>query len=278
MTAEPANGALIFAATDASFQAEVIDRSHGAPVVVELWAGSCRTLGPMLERAVTDRGGDVLLATVDTGSNPGVVQAFAVRSLPAVFGLRDGQVVAQFVGVRSEAEVARFLDDLAPSAADRATQRARVLEGLPRRAALREALELDPSHREAALALADTLVGDDPDAALALVAPHRPDPVAEAVVARVELARDAGGADDLATLRSAVEGDRADGGAQLALGRALVAHGEHAEAIDRLLAAIELGGDARGPALEQLVALFGMLGDADPRVVAARPRLSRALL
>lgn len=282
MTADVSPAApLVFDATDASFQADVIDRSHDTPVVVDLWAdwcGPCRTLGPMLESAVTARGGDVVLAKVDTEANPGVAQAFRVQSIPAVFGIRDGQVVAQFTGVRPEPEIARFLDDLAPSEADRAAQRARVLDGDDREAALREALALDPGHREAALALAELLVHRDVDAAVELASPHRPDPVAEAVLTRAELARNAGGDDDhLATLRDRVDGGQVDGATLLEYGRALAARGDHDEAIERLLAAVELGGDTREPAREQLVALFGVLGDADPRVAAARPRLARAL-
>lgn len=272
-------GPLVFDVTDATFQRDVVERSTTTPVVVDLWAewcGPCRTLGPMLESAVTERGGDVVLAKVDTDANPGVAQAFRVQSIPAVFGLRDGQVVAQFVGVRPEPELARFLDDLAPSPADRAAQRARVLDGAARRDALEEALELEPQHREASLALAELLVDDDPDRARALATPHRPDPAAEAVLTRVQLAGEAGSDEQLAELRGQL-GQRRDGTTLLELGRALAARGEHDEAIEHLLAAVELGGDTREDAREQLVALFGVLGDDDPRVGSARPRLARAL-
>lgn len=281
MTPDPSPPAppLVFDATDASFQIEVIDRSHTTPVVVDLWAewcGPCKQLGPMLERAVAARGGDVVLAKVDTDANPGVSQAFRVQSIPAVFGIRDGQVVAQFVGVRPEAEIARFLDDLAPSEADRAVQRARVLSGDQREAELRQALELEPTHREAAIGLAEELVDRDPDAAIELVVPHRPDPAAEAVVTRAELARDGAGDADLDALRAAVGSD-GGGSALLELGRALAARGAYDEALERLLAAVELGGEVREPAREQIVALFNVLGDQDPRVQAARPKLARAL-
>lgn len=271
---------IVFDATDSDFQTAVIDRSHTTPVVVDLWAewcGPCKQLGPMLERAVQARGGDVVLAKVDTDTNPQVAQSFRVQSIPAVFGIRDGQVVAQFVGVRPDAEIARFLDDLAPSEADRAVQRARVLHGDEREAELRRALELEPSHREAAVGLGELVVERDPAEALELVAAHRPDPAAEAVATRAELARGGAGDADLDALRATVDGGDADGAALLELGRGLAASGAYDEALERLLAAVELGGDVREPAREQVVALFNVLGADDPRVQAARPRLARAL-
>src|SRR5580692_6024599 len=82
--------------TDETFQAEVLDRSATVPVIVDLWAewcGPCKTLGPMLEKAVADTGGAVALAKVNVDDNPGVAQAFAVQSIPAVFAISNGQVV-----------------------------------------------------------------------------------------------------------------------------------------------------------------------------------------
>jgi putative thioredoxin len=270
--------ALVFAVDEADFQAAVLDRSHEVPVVVDFWAawcGPCRTLGPMLERAVAERDGEVVLAKVDVDRNQALAQAFRVQGIPQVLGFRDGKVVTQFTGVVPAPQLAAFFDELAPSEADRAVARARALDGPAQEAELRGALELDPAHREAAVALGGILADRDPDTAIMLVTPHRPDPAAEAVVTRAELARGGGG--DIDELRAQAARDDAGGDTLLDLGRALAARGEYDEAIERLLAAVELGGDTRDPAREQLVALFGLLGDGDERVRAARPRLARAL-
>jgi putative thioredoxin len=270
--------ALVFDVDEADFQSAVLDRSHDVPVVVDFWAGwcgPCRTLGPMLEEAVTERGGEVVLAKVDVDRNQSLAQAFRVQGIPQVLGFRDGKAVAQFTGVVPPAQLAAFLEQLAPSEADRAVSRARALGGDAQEAELRRALELDPAHREAAIALGGLLAERDPDAAIELVTPHRPDPAAEAVVTRVELARGGGG--DVEQLRAAADRGDASGETLLDLGRALAARGEYDEAIDRLLAAVELGGETRDPAREQIVAVFGLLGADDERVRAARPRLARAL-
>src|SRR3954451_8818676 len=104
--------------TDATFQAEVIDRSHQVPVVVDLWAewcGPCRTLGPIIERVVDATEGQVVLAKVDTDANRAVAEAFQVQSIPAVYALKDGKVVDGFVGALPESRVKEFIDSLLPT-------------------------------------------------------------------------------------------------------------------------------------------------------------------
>ena len=103
--------------TDASFDSAGIAASAIHPVVVDFWAGwctPCRTLGPILEQAVALHGG-VTLAKLDVDANPEITARFGIQGIPAVKGFRDGQLVAEFVGLQPRAQVERFLAQLAPA-------------------------------------------------------------------------------------------------------------------------------------------------------------------
>jgi len=154
---------------DATFQHDVIDRSAEVAVVVDLWAawcGPCLTLGPILERVVAESDGRVELAKVDVDANPGVANSFGVQSIPAVFALKDGKVVDQFIGALPEAQVRQFVEKLAPprSPAD-------LLVDQGDEDSLRQALVLQPDHAGGVVALAQLLVErGDAEEALALLA------------------------------------------------------------------------------------------------------------
>src|SRR5580700_10031820 len=104
--------------TDESFPTAVLARSDQVPVVADLWApwcGPCTTLGPMLERAVAATEGAVELAKVNIDENPRIAQTFGVQSIPAVFAIKEGKVVDQFIGALPEPQVAAFVDKLLPA-------------------------------------------------------------------------------------------------------------------------------------------------------------------
>jgi putative thioredoxin len=173
--------------TDATFEAEVIERSAGAAVVVDLWApwcGPCVQLGPILEKVVGETEGKVVLAKVNVDENPGISQAFRVQSIPAVFALKDRRVVDQFIGAQGEPAVREFVSRLLPTEEESALG---ALIAAGDEQSLRAALELDPGNEAAIVALATLLVdqGDDDDA-LALLEriPETPETRRIAAIAR----------------------------------------------------------------------------------------------
>lgn len=229
--------------TDATFATDVLERSRSVPVVVDLWAtwcGPCTVLGPILERVVGETGGAVELAKVDVDANPQIARAFQVQSIPAVFALRDGQVVDSFVGALPEAQVRAFVEGLAPGATlvDR-------LVTAGDEASLREALALDPTNADAAVALGDFLRREDRlDEAEALLEPFAHLVEAKTVLSRVRLQR---------------QGVSLEGDLDLTLEHLLEQSATSPEAKDHLLEVL----DALGP--------------EDPRYVSFRRRLASRL-
>lgn len=163
------NVGIVIDVTDATFESLVLERSHSVPVVVDLWAtwcGPCVTLGPMLEAAVARRAGAVELAKVDVDANPGISRMFEVQSIPAVFALRDGEVIDGFIGAVGEAEIESFLDRINPPPSE-----TDLLVAQGDEASLRAALAIEPGHGPAILALARIVLdGGRPDEALELLA------------------------------------------------------------------------------------------------------------
>jgi len=157
--------------TDATFQTEVIDRSMDTAVVVDLWApwcGPCRTIGPILERVTDATDGDVVLVKVNVDENPAISKAFQVQSIPAVYAMRNGQVVDCFVGASPENVIEQFVTGLLPTETE--TELATLI-AKGDETSLRAALEIDPGNEDAIIGLGEILVeADKGDEALALLA------------------------------------------------------------------------------------------------------------
>ena len=234
--------------TDATFQAQVVDRSRTVPVIVDLWADwcePCRQLTPLLDKAVAETGGAVELAKVDIEKNPGVAQAFRVQSIPAVYAMVDGQVADGFLGAQGEAAVREFVQRLLPTPEMTEIER---LVAAGDEASLRAALELESDNADAVTALAALLIDDGRTAEAAELLeriPETPETRRLTALARVQGSDDApaGGAPEIE--------------AELA----------------GLLTAVKADEEAR----RRFVDLLEVLGPDDPRTSAWRKRLSTAL-
>lgn len=237
--------------TDATFEKDVIERSDEVPVVVDLWApwcGPCQTLGPMLERSVGATGGAVDLAKVNIDENPRVSATFRVQSIPAVFALKDRQVVDSFIGALPQAAVDEFVTRLVPVV----TEADRLVEAGDE-ASLRRALELEPGHSAATVALAELLVAKgEGDEALEL----------------------------LSRLPETAEVRRVAALARLGGEASLIDHGDGAESEDgleaRLDALLEKVRDDDG-ARQEFVDLLETMGPDDPRTAPYRRALTARL-
>jgi putative thioredoxin len=144
--------------TDATFQTEVVERSHTVPVIVDFWApwcGPCKSLTPILERATAATEGQVELVKLNIDENPGATQAFHVQSIPAVFVIKDGKVIHNFTGGQSDQYVPQLVQALLPD-----PMQTRIIELLANgtEEALRDAVALAPGNEDAICTLADLLI------------------------------------------------------------------------------------------------------------------------
>lgn len=106
---------LVKASNTQNFMRDVIDASMQAPVVVQFWSPrspQCKTVTEMLSRQVRGLGGRVRLVTVNVDENPQLAQQMQVRSVPAIFAIKDGRPVDMIQGAPAEAEVKSFLGAL----------------------------------------------------------------------------------------------------------------------------------------------------------------------
>jgi putative thioredoxin len=108
-------GSAVVDVSEATFQAEVLDRSFQVPVVLDLWAewcGPCKQLSPVLERLADEGGGSWVLAKIDVDANPALAQALRVQGIPAVKAVWQGQLVAEFSGAIPEEQARQFVTEL----------------------------------------------------------------------------------------------------------------------------------------------------------------------
>ena len=229
--------------TDATFQTAVLDRSNEVPVVVDLWApwcGPCQQLGPILEKVVGATEGKVELVKVNTDENPQISQAFQVQSIPAVYAIKDGAVVDNFIGAQGEAAVQAFVDGLLPGEAE---DQVATLLAAGDDASLQQALELAPDDERVVVAQADRWVTEGrTEEALELLTRIPDTPEARRVAARART------------------GDAP-------------ADAELTERLDGLLDRVKGDDEAR----QEFVDLLELLGPDDPRTADYRRQLSARL-
>lgn len=87
--------------TQATFKDVVAESDK--PVLVDFWAEWCRPchmMNPALEELAAELDGKAVVAKVNVDEERGLGAMFQIMSIPALFIFKDGEKVAEFVGVQ----------------------------------------------------------------------------------------------------------------------------------------------------------------------------------
>jgi putative thioredoxin len=280
--------------TTQGFVADVLEESRRRPVLVDFWApwcGPCRTLSPIIERAVGSTNGAVRLVKMNIDDHPAIPGQLGIQSIPAVIAFVDGKPVDGFVGALPEGRVKAFIDkvtgDRATSGVDNVLAEAdtALTGGNANRAAELYAAvrQADTANLRAiaGLARAAVAVGDIVRAKqmLAMAPPAKAaDRIIAAAAAEIELAEQTGSLGDPKELIARVEADPADHQARFDLALLSNVRGDRAGAVDHLLAIISTDREWNDhKARKQLLQFFDVWGPKDEATISGRRRLSSLL-
>ncbi|MFF9582408.1 tetratricopeptide repeat protein [Streptomyces achromogenes] len=275
---------LVIDVDEAGFERDVLQRSAEVPVVIDFWAEwcqPCKQLSPVLERLAVEYNGRFLLAKIDVDANQMLMQQFGIQGIPAVFAVVAGQALPLFQGAAGEQQIRETLDQLVavaeqrfgltgltvdPEAEPGGAPVAAPAEG-PYDAALNAAAQaLDAGDLDGAVRAYQNVLADDPA--------H---PEAKLGLAQAELLRRVQDMDPQKVRQEAADKPK-DAEAQIAAADLDLVGGHVEDAFGRLIDAVQrTAGDDRDAVRRRLLELFEVVGPEDPRVVAARRALARAL-
>jgi putative thioredoxin len=292
----PATGAAeaVIDTTTQTFQKDVLDESRHRPVLVDFWApwcGPCRTLSPIIEKAVREAKGKVRLVKMNIDDHPAVAGQLGIQSIPAVIAFSGGRPVDGFIGALPESQVKAFIERVAgpaaPSDADTLVAEGEALLAAGDVAAaaelFAEVLKAEPQSVAAIVGLASALLANGevtgarqtlamlPEAA-------RKDQKVAAIEAQIALAEQTSALGDAAALEARAAADPNDFQARFDLALLLNAKGDRDGAVDRLLEILKRNrswDDEK--ARKQLLQFFEAWGPMDEATRAGRRKLSSML-
>ncbi len=92
-----------------NFEAEVMGSEK--PVLLDFWApwcGPCRMVGPIIDE-IAEENDHIKVGKVNVDEEAELANRFGVMSIPSLFVMKNGEIVAQSVGARSKEQILEML-------------------------------------------------------------------------------------------------------------------------------------------------------------------------
>jgi putative thioredoxin len=286
-----------------AFKRDVIEPSMTQLVIVDFWAewcGPCKQLGPVIEKVAEEYAAKgVKLVKIDVDANKAVAAQFRIQSIPTVYAVFGGQIVADMTPARTESQLKQMLDQILRQVPVQSAEGELKQEIAPLLAMAEDVLATGDAERalsifgqiveiapEEPAALSGQLraaveagLTDEAEAMLAaLPEALRKDPAIQRAESALALRKEAVPVDDLAGLRARAAADPDDHEARYELAGGLMAAGDREGAADALLESIARDRAWNdGAARQRLIKLMEVVGLEDPWVSQLRRRLSAIL-
>nr|XP_027200599.1 thioredoxin, mitochondrial-like [Dermatophagoides pteronyssinus] len=95
------------------FKEKVLENSQKKLIILDFfatWCGPCKQLTPRLETIIGGQSTKVDLAKVDVDELEQLAAEYQVQTIPAIFAIKNGKIIDQFVGRRDDDELKSFID------------------------------------------------------------------------------------------------------------------------------------------------------------------------
>lgn len=277
--APPGSGAYVVEVdSEAALRRDVVERSLSVVVLVSFWSPaepSSVEINATLARLSDEFAGRFLLATVDVGAHPELAQVLGIPQVPLVVAALRGQLAPLLQDPLPEPQMRTLVEQILQAAvANGVSGQAEPVGGVPAEPELVEPPAKYPAAEEA-------LMRGDLDAAISAYSDAlRTSPADEEAtlgLAQATLLKRTSGVDPQAA-RAAAAQRPDDVDAHLLVADLDLVGGHVEDSFSRLIDLVRrASGDDRDRARRHLVELFGVVGDADPRVARARSQLASAL-